>query len=153
MGVEIERKFLVKGDGWRSTSGTDIGQGYLNLDKRRTVRVRIAGEKAFLTIKGPSAGATRTEFEYAIPASDAHAMLQLCDGSPISKTRYVVAFEGMKWEIDEFHGANEGLVVAEIELTAEDQTFALPDWVAGEVTDDPRYFNSNLVEHPFSRWS
>lgn len=152
MGVEIERKFLVKGSDWRTKTGTTIGQGYLNRDKNRTVRVRIAGEEAFLTIKGPSVGPSRLEFEYAIPTPDAIALLQLCEGTPISKTRHVVIFDGMKWEIDEFHGANEGLVVAEIELDTEDQGFSRPDWVDREVTDDPKYFNSNLIEQPFSTW-
>ncbi|MBK6593637.1 MAG: CYTH domain-containing protein [Burkholderiales bacterium] len=152
MGVEIERKFLVKGSDWRTKAGTTIGQGYLNRDKNRTVRVRIAGEEAFLTIKGPSVGPSRLEFEYAIPTPDAMALLQLCEGTPISKTRHVVIFGGMKWEIDEFHGANDGLVVAEIELDSEDQQFSRPDWVDREVTDDPKFFNSNLIEHPFSTW-
>jgi adenylate cyclase len=152
MGVEIERKFLVKGNGWRTSKGTVIGQGYLNRDKNRTVRVRIAGDKAFLTIKGPSVGASRLEFEYAIPSSEGLELIQLCEGTPISKTRHVVYVGGMKWEIDEFHGANDGLVVAEIELNAEDQEFTLPDWIDREVTDDSKYFNSNLIDHPFSNW-
>jgi CYTH domain-containing protein len=152
MGVEIERKFLVKGNGWRTNAGTVIGQGYLNRDKNRTVRVRITGDQAFLTIKGPSVGASRLEYEYAIPTPDGLELLQLCEGTPISKTRHIVYIGEMKWEIDEFHGANDGLVVAEIELVTEDQAFALPDWIDREVTDDPRYFNSNLIEHPFSKW-
>jgi CYTH domain-containing protein len=152
MGVEIERKFLVKGSDWKTSAGTVMGQGYLNRDKNRTVRVRIAGDQAFLTIKGPSVGARRLEFEYAIPTPDALELLQLCEGTPVSKTRHVVSHGDMKWEIDEFHGANEGLVVAEIELDAEDQEFALPGWIDREVTDDPKYFNSNLIEHPFSSW-
>ena len=152
MGVEIERKFLVKGSDWKTDTGTVIGQGYLNRDKNRTVRVRIAGDQAFLPIKGPSVGASRLEFEYAIPTSDGLELLSLCAGAPISKTRHVVSCGGMKWEIDEFHGANDGLVVAEIELDAEDQEFARPSWIGHEVTDDPRYFNSNLIDHRFSEW-
>jgi CYTH domain-containing protein len=152
MGVEIERKFLVKGSDWKTNAGTVIGQGYLNREKNRTVRVRIAGDQAFLTIKGPSVGASRLEFEYAIPNSDGLELLSLCEGAPISKTRHVVIYGGMKWEIDEFHGANDGLVVAEIELDAEDQEYARPSWIGREVTDDPRYFNSNLIDHPFSEW-
>ncbi len=153
MGVEIERKFLVKGVDWRNGTGTVMGQGYLNRDKNRTVRVRIAGEQAFLTVKGPSVGARRLEFEFAIAIPDGIALLQLCEGVPISKTRYIVIFDGMRWEIDEFHGANDGLVVAEIELDAEEQNFLRPDWTDCEVTDDPRYFNSNLIERPYSEWN
>ena len=152
MGIEIERKFLVIGDAWRTPTGVAIGQGYLNRDKNRTVRVRVAGSQAFLTIKGPSRGATRQEFEYPIPVEDALQLLELCDGTVIRKTRHLVIQDGNRWEVDEFHADNQGLVVAEIELTTEDQTFAKPDWLGREVTDDPRYFNSNLISRPFCQW-
>jgi CYTH domain-containing protein len=152
MGIEIERKFLVIRDAWRTPTGVAIGQGYLNRDKQRTVRVRLAGSQAFLTIKGPSHGATRQEFEYPIPVEDALQLLELCDGTVIRKTRHLVIHDGNHWEVDEFHAENQGLVVAEIELTTEDQTFAKPDWLGREVTDDTRYFNSNLISHPFCQW-
>jgi CYTH domain-containing protein len=152
VGVEIERKFLVIGDAWRTQTGVAIGQGYLNRDKNRTVRVRLAGDEAFLTIKGPSLGATRQEFEYPIPMEDALQLLQLCDGPSIRKTRHVVMNDGNRWEVDEFHAENQGLIVAEIELSTEDQTISKPDWIGKEVTDDPRYFNSNLIAHPFCQW-
>ncbi len=153
MGIEIERKFLVAGDGWRGHGrSTRICQGYLNRDKARTVRVRIAGEQAFLTVKGLSAGAVRAEFEYAIPPADAQQLLALCDGPVIDKVRHAVEHEGLVWEIDEFLGDNQGLLLAEVELRSEDQAFARPAWAGEEVTDDPRYYNSNLAEHPFTRW-
>jgi adenylate cyclase len=152
MALEIERKFLVTGTDWRQGMGTRFRQGYLSRDKQRTVRVRLAGEQAFLTIKGPTRGATRSEFEYEIPVADAEAMLALCDGPLVDKIRRVVVFEGMAWEVDEFLGDNAGLVVAEIELASEDQPFARPPWLGCEVTDDARYFNSNLAAFPFNRW-
>jgi adenylate cyclase len=152
MGVEIERKFLVQGDGWRTSAGVLYRQGYLNRDKNRTVRVRIAGDAAFITIKGVSVGATRAEFEYAIPLADAQGLLDLCDGPLVEKTRHLISVGDTLWEVDEFAGDNAGLVVAEVELTAEDQPFARPDWLGAEVTHDARYFNSNLASYPFLRW-
>lgn len=152
MGIEIERKFLVIGDAWRTPNGIAIGQGYLNREKQRSVRVRVAGSHGFLTIKGPSHGAIRQEFEYPTPVADALQLLELCDGTLIRKTRYVVMHDGNRREIDEFHPDNQGLIVAEIELITEDQSFAKPDWLDREVTDDPRYFNSNLISHPFCQW-
>ena len=152
MAQEIERKFLVRGDAWRAAPGTYICQGYLNRDKQRTVRVRIAGDAAWLTIKGASSGAVRAEFEYPIPLEDARQLLALCEPPLIEKHRHVVPHGGFKWEVDEFLGENLGLVVAEIELDAEDQAFEQPDWVGEEVTHDARYFNSNLAAHPFSSW-
>ena len=116
MGIEIERKFLVVGDAWRAAPGVPYAQGYLNRDKQRTVRVRIVQGEAWLTIKGVSVGATRAEFEYAIPVADAEQLLALCDGPVVRKTRRVVEHAGAKWEIDEFQGDNAGLVVAEIEI-------------------------------------
>lgn len=153
MGIEIERKFLVAGTGWRTTGGQRIVQGYLNRDKQRTVRVRIAGSQAFLTIKGLSTGATRAEFEYPISLADAEALLALCDGPLIDKIRHRVDHAGLVWEIDEFSGDNAGLVVAEVELSSEGQAVALPPWVTTEVTTDSRYFNSSLAAHPFNRWA
>lgn len=152
MGIEIERKFLVTGTAWRKGAGVRLSQGYLNRDKERTVRVRLAGEKAFLTIKGVSVGASRAEFEYEIPAGDAEQLLKLSDGPVIEKIRRVIELEGDTWEVDEFLGENAGLVVAEIELQSEDQAFARPEWLGEEVTHDPRYFNSSLATKPFSGW-
>ena len=153
MGIEIERKFLVVGEGWRQGAGTRYSQGYLNRDAQRTVRVRIAGERAFLTVKGISKGATRSEFEYEIPIGDARQLLALADGPVIEKTRRVVEHEGSRWEVDEFFGDNAGLVVAELELESEDQPFARPDWLGPEVTGDSRYYNSSLAAHPYKVWS
>lgn len=153
MGIEIERKFLVAGTDWRRESGTYVCQGYLNRAKERTVRVRIAGEQAFLTIKGITVGATRAEFEYEIPVADAQALMKLCDGPLVQKVRRVVWYERCRWEVDEFLGENEGLVVAEIELKAADQKFAHPPWLGREVTDDPRYLNANLASNPYRTWS
>jgi len=154
MGKEIERKFLVRGDAWRKGQGTLYRQGYLNTAKERTVRVRIAGQQAFLTVKGLTRGATRPEFEYPIPVDDARTMLDtLCEHPLVEKRRYRLDVGGLIWEIDEFFGDNQGLVVAEVELDSEDQSFEEPDWVVKEVTGDPRYFNVNLVEHPYSEWS
>lgn len=154
MGIEIERKFLVTGDGWRQqvTSRTRFSQGYLSRDPARTVRVRIAGDAAFLTIKGATTGATRAEFEYAVPLADAQQLLAMCDGPVVEKVRYLCPFEGMTWEVDEFLGANAGLVVAEIELEAEGQAFARPAWLGADVTGDARYVNANLAVRPFTGW-
>lgn len=152
MGIEIERKFLVLGDEWRAAPAVYFSQGYLNRDKARTVRVRIAGSEAFLTVKGQSVGATRAEFEYPIPLWDARELLALCEQPLIEKNRRKILHEGFVWEVDEFLGENLGLVVAEIELPTEDTVFALPVWVGAEVTSDERYFNSNLSRNPFSQW-
>jgi CYTH domain-containing protein len=154
MGVEIERKFLLKGDAWRSL-GTPVlyRQGYLNRSKERTVRVRRAGEKGFLTLKGISRGAKRREYEYEIPLADADAILHdLAEKPVIEKTRYRVEYRGLLWEIDEFSGENQGLILAEVELDAEDQAIEPPPWIGEEVTHDPRYYNSNLVRHPYTKW-
>lgn len=154
MGVEIERKFLVQGDAWK-TLGEPVffRQGYLSSQKERTVRVRIEGERAVITIKGKSVGATRGEWEYPIPVQDAAELLDgLCEQPLIEKYRRKITNGAHVWEVDEFLGANAGLVVAEIELGAEDEAFDKPEWVADEVTDDARYYNSNLIRHPFSNW-
>lgn len=153
MAIEIERKFCVVGDGWKSVPGVPYSQGYLSRAKERTVRVRIAGDAAFLTIKGTTRGATRSEFEYPIPLDDARALLALCDGPLIEKTRYTLAVQGTVWEVDEFKGDNAGLVVAEVELQSEDQPISRPPWLGREVTHDPRYFNANLSVQPYCRWS
>lgn len=152
MATEIERKFLVQGTSWRQGAGVPFSQGYLNRDKERTVRVRIAGDKAFLTIKGVSRGASRAEFEYEIPVADAGQLLKLSDGPLVEKTRYLVVHDGATWEVDEFRGENAGLVVAEIELTSEGQPFTRPPWLGEEVTQDSRYLNSSLATYPYSRW-
>lgn len=153
MGVEIERKFKVK-DRFRPTGvGIEMAQGYLSRDPRRTVRIRIAGIQGFLTIKGETCGATRSEYEYEIPAEEARELLALCDTPLVEKTRYVEMFCGKRWEVDIFHGANEGLRVAEIELAAEAEEFALPEWVGDEVTGERRYYNAALIAHPYSAWS
>lgn len=154
MGIEIERKFLVTGDGWRDqvSARTRFSQGYLSRDPARTVRVRIAGEAAFLTIKGATQGATRAEFEYEVPLADAQQLLALCDGPVVEKVRHLCPHEGMTWEVDEFLGANAGLVVAEIELVSETQAFAHPAWLGDEVTGDGRYVNANLAVRPFKSW-
>ena len=154
MGTEIERKFLPRNDGWRGLApGKPYVQGYLSGDGRCSVRVRIADGKATLNIKSATVGAVRSEFEYPLPVEDARRMLAAFAVSPlIEKTRYVVAYKGAYWEIDEFHGANQGLVVAEIELEREDQVFERPHWIGEEVTDDPRYYNASLARVPYSQW-
>ena len=154
MGKEIERKFLVKGDAWRALAqGTMYRQGYLNSVKERTVRVRTVGDKAFMTVKGITVGATRAEYEYEIPFGDCNAMLDnLAEKPIIEKKRYKIPFEGLVWEIDEFFGENQGLIVAEVELQSEDQQIPKPAWIGDEVSGDPRYFNSNLIKHPFTKW-
>lgn len=154
MGKEIERKFLIKGDAWRDLAqGTMYRQGYLNSAKERTVRVRTVGDKAFLTVKGITIGATRAEYEYEIPFADCNALLDnLAEKPLIEKKRYKIKQDEFVWEIDEFFGDNQGLIVAEIELVSEDQAFDKPHWVGEEVTGDPRYFNSNLIKHPFTKW-
>lgn len=154
MPTEIERKFLVKGDAWRSLgSGVVYRQGYLATDSRRSVRVRVAGDRGFLTIKGATAGIARAEYEYAIPLSEAEELLEtLCNRPLIEKIRYTLTVEGLVWEVDEFMGDNQGLIVAEVELESADQRMSLPDWVGQEVSHDPRYFNSNLAQHPFQQW-
>lgn len=154
MAKEIERKFLVKGDVWRSLAeGTKYRQGYLSSAKERVVRVRTINDKGFLTIKGITVGATRSEFEYEIPLEDTDFMLdQLCEQYLIEKNRYKIKLDDLIWEVDEFFGRNDGLIVAEVELTSEDQEFEKPDWIGKEVTADPRYYNSNLVKDPFTEW-
>ncbi|MCI6752266.1 MAG: CYTH domain-containing protein [Selenomonas bovis] len=156
MGVEIERKFRVRA-GWRPDgAGEEIAQGYLCSVPERTVRVRLRGGRGYLTVKGKNGGADaarRAEFEYEIPAADARALLALAEPGVIEKERCLVPVaDGHTWEVDVFHGENEGLVVAEIELGAEDEPFARPDWLADEVTGDARYYNSSLARTPYRLW-
>lgn len=154
MGVEIERKFLLVGDAWRALGTPSLmRQGYLSADPARTVRVRIEGGRATLTIKGKSAGATRAEFEYDIPVDEAAQLLDhLCERPLIEKYRRRIEVDGHTWEVDEFLGDNAGLAVAEIELASEQEAFTKPGWAGAEVTGDPRYYNSSLIRFPYSQW-
>lgn len=154
MAKEIERKFLLKDDEWRNLAkGTLYRQGYLNSAKERSVRVRIVDDKAYLTIKGISTGITRTEYEYEIPHADGVALLEnLAEQPIIEKYRSKISYGGLIWEVDEFLGVNKGLIIAEVELTSEDQIFEKPLWVGDEVSADPRYFNINLILNPYSSW-
>ena len=153
MGKEIERKFLIsKDEEWTVEKGIRIIQGYLNLDKERTVRVRIKGDNAFITIKGKNVGASRKEYEYEIPKEDADDLLKLCHQPLIDKIRREVKNGGWTWEIDEFLAANAGLFIAEVELKNEDEKVDLPDWIEKEVTGNAKYFNSQLVQNPYSEW-
>lgn len=154
MGEEIERKFLVRSESWREAAEAEhFRQGFLSTEPERTVRVRVAGPQGSITIKGKTIGARREEFEYEIPLADAQRLLDaLCKRPLIEKVRYTLPLGGHVWEIDVFEGDNAGLVVAEIELATEDEAFDRPDWLGDEVTDDPRYFNSNLVSKPYRDW-
>ena len=154
MGKEIERKFLVKDNSWRALApGTKYRQGYLNSAKERIVRVRTIDDKGYLTIKGITLGATRVEYEYEIPVAEAEAMLdELCEKPLIEKNRYKIDYERLIWEVDEFFGENQGLIVAEVELESEDQDYEKPVWIGDEVTGDPKYFNSNLIINPYLKW-
>ena len=154
MGKEIERKFLVKGDAWKALApGIRYRQGYLNSSFDRTVRVRTIGDQGFITVKGPNNGIARLEFEYVIPADDANERLtELAEKPLIEKNRYRILRGKHVWEGDEFLGDNAGLVVAEIELGSVDEPFEKPEWIGEEVSGDPRYYNSNLVAHPYSEW-
>ncbi|WP_085885852.1 CYTH domain-containing protein [Oceanibacterium hippocampi] len=153
--IEIERKFLVAGDGWRSLadSGTVISQGYLAEQGTLSIRIRRYGERGILTIKKGQDARRRMEFEYDVPLAEAEQMLQeLCPSPPLSKTRYRVPHDGRTWEVDVFHGVNEGLVMAEIEFGEGEEIGALPDWAGREVTDDRRYLNGSLYKSPWSTW-
>ncbi|MYM38263.1 CYTH domain-containing protein [Duganella qianjiadongensis] len=153
MGVEIERKFLLRGDAWRSMGQPVLlRQGYLSSHKERVVRVRIEGERGVMTIKGRNVGAVRGEWEYEIPLADANELLLLCEQPLIEKYRRRIEHAGHVWEVDEFLGVNAGLVVAEIELGSETEQFDLPEWIGEEVTSDLRYLNSSLIKHPYSAW-
>jgi adenylate cyclase len=151
--AEIERKFLVIGDSWNDGStGVRFTQGYLSLDPDRSVRVRLAGDEAWLTIKGRTECITRAEFEYPIPPRDARELLEMCLPSLIDKTRHRIPFGGHVWEVDVFHGANVGLVMAEVELEDESVNPDLPPWVGAEVSSDLRYYNASLATRPFGAW-
>lgn len=154
MGIEIERKFLVRDSRWKSMAqGVLLRQGYLSTTPDRIVRVRVEGDQALLTIKGRNVGAARGEWEYPIPLFDAQTFLdELCERPIIEKLRYRIHWHGLVWEVDEFLGENAGLVVAEVELHAADQQFDRPEWVGDEVTEDARYYNANLLRHPYSKW-
>ncbi|HEY5585451.1 MAG TPA: CYTH domain-containing protein [Ruminiclostridium sp.] len=154
MAIEIEKKFLVKNDQYKSSADSALfRQGYLSVKAERTVRVRSYNGKGFLTIKGKTQSCSREEYEYDIPALDAERMLDnLCIRPIIEKVRYFLTYEGYKWVVDEFLGENLGLVVAEIELESEQQIFGKPEWIGNEVTSESRYFNSNLVNNPYKEW-
>ena len=153
MAAEIERKFLVGNVDWRGgAAGVRMAQGYLSLDPDRTVRVRAAGKSAWLTIKGRTSGITRAEFEFEIPPEQAQSLLGLCLPTIIDKTRYRIFHHGYVWEVDVFHGENDGLVLAEVELSYESESPEIPPWCLTEVSADPRYFNSYLASHPFTSW-
>ena len=155
MAQEIERKFLVQDDSWRASAeaGKAYLQGYLSLDRERVVRIRVKEDHGFLTIKGQRLGISAPEYEYPIPVADAQEMLQkLCLRPLIEKVRYELQFGGLTWEIDEFQGENQGLVLAEVELESEEQAVPLPPWAGLEVSHDKRYSNASLVQCPFSVW-
>ncbi|SDH66841.1 CYTH domain-containing protein [Pedobacter terrae] len=155
MGKEIERKFLIDQQKWDNLTkpeGKLLRQGYLLSDKDKTIRVRATETKGFLTIKGQTIGATRLEYEYEIPVVEATELLDNFSVSELSKTRYEIQFNGKLWEVDVFSGDNAGLIVAEIELESEEETFDLPDWIDKEVTEEERYYNSNLTVRPFKDW-
>ncbi|AZN37338.1 CYTH domain-containing protein [Iodobacter ciconiae] len=153
MAIEIERKFLLNGDDWRSEvqQSSRIAQGYLSSDPERVVRVRLRDNQGFITIKGKTAGIERLEFEYEIPVADAEALLKLCPNT-LDKTRHLIDFAGHIWEIDEFHGKNSPLIIAELELASSDANYIKPAWLGAEVSNDSRYFNSYLSEHSYSTW-
>jgi adenylate cyclase len=153
--LEIERKFLINKPLWEGLpkpEGTYFRQGYLSTDPAKTIRVRMAGDKGFLTIKGKTVGISRSEWEYPIPTEDAQALLDELTETTIEKRRYVIEFAGKQWEVDEFFGDNEGLLLAELELASEDEPFELPPWIGQEVSEDVRYFNASLSKHPYKSW-
>jgi adenylate cyclase len=155
MGVEIERKFLVDHDKWHQVDkpkGMVIRQGYMLKDDIKTIRIRVRDDQGYITIKGKTHGISRSEYEYAIPLKDGNELLATFCAAVIDKIRYNITFAGNLWEVDVFEGDNKGLIVAEIELDSENEVFDLPDWIAKEVTDDARYFNSNLSVNPFKNW-
>lgn len=155
MAIEIERKFLVNHKKWElvdKPAGDYYRQGYILNNDNRTVRIRVANQSGYITIKGSTIGIARKEFEYEIPVKDAVELLNDFTSSQIEKTRYKLYFEGKLWEVDVFAGDNSGLITAEIELRSEDEKFAMPDWISAEVSDDKRYFNSNLSVNPYKNW-
>ena len=154
MGREIERKFVVEGEGWRALAeGVRYRQGYLSTVKERTVRVRTIADRAYLTIKGVSEGIARAEFEYEIPLDEANLLLDdLCERPLIEKDRYKIPFGDHTWEVDEFFGDNAGLIMAEVELESEGAAYEKPEWAGREVSHDARYFNANLIANPYRHW-
>jgi adenylate cyclase len=155
MGIEIERKFLVDHDKWGKVikpAGTHYRQGYILNDNHRTIRVRTTDKTGYITFKGASVGISRKEFEYEIPLEDGIELLDGFAQSEVKKIRYCIDFDGKTWEVDEFFGDNEGLITAEIELQHEEEEFKKPDWIAMEVSDQDKYFNSQLSVHPFKDW-
>ncbi|MDR3695878.1 CYTH domain-containing protein [Mucilaginibacter sp.] len=155
MGLEIERKFLVDHEKWEEINkpdGIHYRQGYLVDEPGKTIRVRVAGKKGFITIKGSTRGITRKEFEYEIPVDEAVQLIDGFAGSEVEKIRYGITFEGNLWEVDEFLGDNKDLIMAEIELKQEDEAFEKPGWITREVSDDKRYYNSYLAKNPYRQW-
>lgn len=154
MAVEIERKFRIK-EGFEPNGEEQIriAQGYLTSSLTNTIRVRLANDKAYFTVKSKAVGISRLEFEYEIPFEDAEQMIKLSEDAPIDKVRHIYMYEGKKWEVDVFAGANEGLIIAECELQSEDEAILLPEWIDYEVSDDPRYHNSFLVKNPYKNWN
>jgi CYTH domain-containing protein len=155
MGIEIERKFLVDHEKWNQLvkpAGIRYRQGYVLSDSQRTIRIRVAGQQGFITFKGATTGISRKEYEYKIPVDDGNELLDSFALSEVEKVRYRINYAGKLWEVDEFFGDNEGLIMAEIELQHENEQFALPDWVTLEVSSDERYFNSFLSTNPFKNW-
>ena len=154
MPQEIERKFLLANDSWRDKvdSKTSLKQGYLSSKKEATVRIRLENNSGILAIKGKTEGVTRSEFEYIIPVEEAEQLLLLCEKQLIEKTRHIIRQGVHTWEIDEFEGENQGLIIAEIELKSEDEYFVKPTWLGEEVSEDARYYNACLVTHPYSKW-
>lgn len=155
MGVETERKFLVTDDSWRDQArgSRTLRQGYLAIDRRTTVRIRTDGKAAWLTVKGAPEGLSRPEFEYPVPIEDAEALLGQCGGRLVEKVRHLVPVDGKTWEVDEFQGANRGLVVAELELSGPEEVFTRPTWLGAEVSADARYLNASLSVSPFKAWT
>jgi CYTH domain-containing protein len=155
MPKEIERKFLVRKDLWyaqKKPQGTDIIQSYMVNEPDKVIRIRVTDTKGYLTIKGPAIDSTRYEFEYSVPRNEAMEIMDLFTKEKIEKIRYKIDFQNHFWEIDEFFGENDGLIMAEIELKSQDESFEIPSWLGEEVTHDHRYYNSYLSEHPFSSW-
>jgi CYTH domain-containing protein len=155
MGLEIERKFLVRKDLWYAVNkpdGIELRQSYLVNEPDKVIRIRTAGNSGFLTIKGPTQDATRLEYEYPVPILEAIEIFNHFTTKSIGKVRYKIEFDGKIWEIDEFFGDNEGLIIAEIELKSPDDLFERPSWIGEEVTSDPRYYNSYLIDHPYNSW-
>lgn len=153
--IEIEHKYLVKHELWKQIvpgKSVPIKQAYLSKDQSKTIRVRVAGEKGFITIKGKSVGASRPEYEYEIPLPEANELIEKFCSGVIEKTRHYVQHENKTWEVDVFDGLNKGLIVAEIELNSEDEIYSKPAWIDRDVTTDRRYANSNLIVNPFSTW-